>query len=213
MNRETRMNRILRIVALLTGVAILIVSIYWSQDGFNFGPAGDSGYTQTGKLIAYTLAIAVTVIQFVFNTNLDRLNSTLIVFGGLAYAYSVWTNKIGIVHFQGANTNEVAAWILGFCVDGVPEPLIAWAFGESLSGDLVGNAMKSIGKLLHMTFGAVLGETKTEKHHNDGHNRHQNRPQQQGKGKPGGRREFLERQYRRPVDGDDSDRFPGFGEE
>jgi len=151
------MNKALRLVALFTGVAVLIISIYWSQDGFNFGIAGDSGYNTMAYVFGYTLAISVTVIQFIFSTNFRELNPSLILFGVLAYLYSVYTNQEGITHFQGANTNPLAAWILGFCIDGIPEPLIAWSLRESLSGDFVGNIFHIVGKV----FSSVL-DGKTE---------------------------------------------------
>lgn len=142
---DGNMNTVLRRVALVTGAVLLLISIYWSQDGFNFSVAGDSGGGKTAIYIGYALAIAVTVIQFVFSTNLRELNLTLVVFGLVAYAYSIYTNKEGIIHFQGTSPNETMAWVLGFAMDGVPEPLMAWGLKESLSGDFVGNIFKGIG--------------------------------------------------------------------
>lgn len=150
MNRisDTRMNRALRLFALVVGFFVLGFSIYWSQDGFNFDIAGDSGYQTMALIGGYVLAITVSVVEFIFSTNFRYLNPTLLTFGILSYAYSIWTNKLGISHFQGSSPNDIAAWFLGFCVDGLPEPLIAWALGESLSGDFVGNLGNTVKRLV-----------------------------------------------------------------
>lgn len=141
---QGNMNRVLRRVAVIMGIVLLVISIQWSQDGFNFDIAGDSGGTNIAILIGYSIAVAVTIVQFVFSTNLRELNASLIVFGLIAYAYSIYTNYQGIVHMQGASPNHVMAAILGFAMDGVPEPLIAWGLKESLTGDFVGNLFKGL---------------------------------------------------------------------
>lgn len=145
---DGNMNVVLRRIAFATGIVLLLISIHWSQDGFSFNVAGDSGGTSLAILIGYTLAFAVTVVQFVFSTNLKELNASLIVFGLVAYVYSIYTNYEGIVHFQGSQPNKFMAWILGFAMDGVPEPLIAWGMMESLSGDFVGNMFRAFGNFL-----------------------------------------------------------------
>lgn len=139
------MNRNLRKLAVLVGCLLLAISMMWSQDGFNFDLAGDSGGTNTAAVVGWVLAFAVTTTQFVFSTNYNKLNLSLITFGVVAYVYSIYTNKMGIVHFQGASANEFGAWVLAFVMDGVPEPLIAWGLGESLSGDPIGNIAKTLG--------------------------------------------------------------------
>lgn len=136
------MNNILRKLAIVIGLFLLSVSVFWSQDGFNFDLAGDSVGTDASLVVGWGLAVSVSVIQFVFSTNYRELNASLIVFGVLAYVYSIYTNYQGILHFQGVLANKVGAAILGIVMDGVPEPLIAWGLHESLSGDFVGNLVK-----------------------------------------------------------------------
>jgi hypothetical protein len=139
-----RLTNALRKVALLTGFTLLLVSMFWSQDGFNFSIAGESGYGMLAIFIAWLLAFSVSVVQFVFSTSYKELNPSLIVFGIIAYAYSIYTNYEGILHFQGDQQSKVAALILGLVIDGIPEPLIAWGMRESLVGDVIGNIIKSI---------------------------------------------------------------------
>jgi hypothetical protein len=212
-NSDNRMNRVLRIIAFLTGVAVLLVSIFWSQDGFNFSIAGQSGYQETAIIIGYTLAVAVTVIQFVFSSSYVELNPSLIILGFLAYGYSIYTNFAGITNFQGTDPNKWAAIILGFCMDAAPEPLIAWALGASRNGDFLGNMIYSIGNMFKSLFNGILGDGNSrsqpkqpakEFHFDSG-----NRPERptnmppfrpaQGQGKQKGQKD-------RP------DRFAGFGE-
>lgn len=138
------MDNLLKKLAIGIGAFLLAVSIYWSQDGFNFDLAGDAGGSSIAVAVGWGLAISVSVIQFVFSTNYRQLNASLITFGVLAYVYSIYTNFQGILHFQGADANKVGALILGFVMDGVPEPLIAWGLGESLSGDFIGNMIKAV---------------------------------------------------------------------
>lgn len=136
------MNPLLRKIAVIIGIGILFVSMFWSQDGFNFDLAGDSGGTDMAIFIGWFLAVAVTVIQFVFSTNFKDLNASLIFFGIVAYSYSIYTNYLGVTHFQGGASNPIGAWILALVLDGVPEPLIAWGLYESLQGDWIGNLIK-----------------------------------------------------------------------
>jgi len=138
------MTNTLKRVSIIGGFFTLIVSIFWSQDGFNFDIAGDSGYKTMAVFVGYGLAIVVSIVQFVFSTNLNKLNTSLIVFGVLAYVYSIYTNYLGIVHFQGNSVNEFGAWVFAIFVDGVPELLISWGLGESTSGDFIGNLWKSM---------------------------------------------------------------------
>lgn len=138
------MDNTLKKLAIAVGLALLGISMFWSQDGFNFDLAGDSGGGNVAVFVGWTLAVSVTVVQFVFSTNFNKLNASLIIFGILAYVYSIYTNAHGIMHFQGENANKFGAWILGLVMDGVPEPLIAWGLGESLTGDFVGNILKSL---------------------------------------------------------------------
>lgn len=138
------MNYAIRRIAFFVGVGLLIVSMYWSQDGFNFDVAGQSGYQTAAVVIGWFLAISVTCIEFVFSSNYRELNASLIFFGILAYAYSIYTNYEGILHFQGDSPSKMGAFILGVVMDGVPEPLIAWSLHESLSGDFIGNLIKAV---------------------------------------------------------------------
>lgn len=138
------MNRALRKISFFIGLGILIISMYWSQDGWNFDVAGQSGYTTLALFIGWFLAIAVTCVEFVFSSNYRELNPTLILFGMLAYGYSIYTNYEGILHFQGNNQSHLFAAVLAAVMDGVAEPLIAWSLYESLSGDVIGNAIKAL---------------------------------------------------------------------
>lgn len=146
------MNGNLRKIARLTGFAVLAISIYFSYDGFDQSVSGENpGYSGLAVLIGFTLAIVVSVMQFIFGTNFKDLNWTLRIAGIAAYVYSIYTNYLGVKHVLGAD--EFMAWASAFFMDIYPEPAIAWSLGESLTGDLFGN----IGKIL-------FGDDKPQKY-------------------------------------------------
>ncbi len=140
----------LRKLAVIVGIGLLGVSIFWSQDGFNFDLSGTSGYGNLATFIGWFLALSVTVVQFVFSTSYKELNASLKFFGILAYIYSIYTNYWGILNFQGWATGQpefqFGGAMLAFVMDGVPEPLIAWGLYESLGGDFIGNLLKVFGQ-------------------------------------------------------------------
>jgi len=140
----------LRKLAVIVGIGLLGVSIFWSQDGFNFDLSGTSGYGNLATFIGWFLALSVTVVQFVFSTSYKELNASLKFFGILAYIYSIYTNYWGILNFQGWVAGQpefqFGGAMLAFVMDGVPEPLIAWGLYESLSGDFIGNLLKVFGQ-------------------------------------------------------------------
>jgi hypothetical protein len=137
------MTRVLRRISLFTGFAILAISIQFSYDGFDQSVNGvNDGYTTLAIGIGYTLAIVFSVIEFIFGTSYRELNWTLRGIGIFAYVYSIYTNYLGIKHVLG--TSEFIAWSMAFVMDVYPEPAIAWALGEALTGDLFGNLGKMI---------------------------------------------------------------------
>ncbi len=144
------MEPTLRKLAVIVGIGLLGVSIFWSQDGFNFDLSGTSGYGNLATFIGWFLALSVTVVQFVFSTSYKELNASLKFFGILAYIYSIYTNYWGILNFQGWTDGQpefqFGGAMLAFVMDGVPEPLIAWGLYESLSGDFIGNLLKVFGQ-------------------------------------------------------------------
>lgn len=157
------MNPVLRKIALIIGFGMLFVSMFWSQDGFNFDLAGHSQYGDMAVFIGWFLALSVTVVQFVFSTSYKDLNASLKFFGILAYAYSIYTNYWGILNFQGWVQGEPAfQWggaVLAAVMDGVPEPLIAWGLYESMQGDFIGNLIKVL------TSSPSRGESNSQPQH------------------------------------------------
>jgi hypothetical protein len=68
------------------------------------------------------------------------LNWTLRFAGLAAYVYSIYTNYLGIKHILGAD--DFMAISSALFMDVYPEPAIAWALGEALTGDFLGNLSK-----------------------------------------------------------------------
>lgn len=170
------MNKFLKKIAFLIGLGILFVSIYWSQDGWNFDLAGDSGYTTEAIAIGWFLAISVSVLQFVFSSNFRELNMSLIVIGFIAYVYSICTNKWGITHFQGTHPNEPWAWGLGFLMDATAEPLIAWSLGVSRDGDFLGNVVKTVFNFFNGIFDVAQGKTPSRQYESSAPQQHDTKP-------------------------------------
>ena len=151
MDTDTDMVRILKRVSMVLGIVVVIGSIQFSYDGFDQNVNGmNPDYTTFALIIGYTLAIVFNLIEFIFGTNYKDLNWTLRGIGVFAYVYSIYTNYLGIKHLLGAS--EFMAWSLAMIMDVFPEPAIAWAMGDSLMGDLLGN----LGKI-------VFGEKNNEK--------------------------------------------------
>ena len=143
MKQASEMTRVLKRVALLTGFATLLISIYFSYDGFDQSVSGaNQGYSTLAIIIGLTLAVVVSVVQFIFGTSYSELNWTLRLAGIAAYVYSIYTNYLGIKHILGAD--DFMAISSALFMDIYPEPAIAWALGEALNGDLAGN----IGKIM-----------------------------------------------------------------
>lgn len=159
MDNESEYEIVMKRVLRGLGFVLLIISIYFSYDGFDQEVGGgNSRYTLLGKVIAILLAVTFSGVQFILNSKPDKLNATLVTMGVLAYCYSMYTNYLGSIHILGM-TQAMAA-VLAFAMDVIPEPLIAWSFGDSLKGDLIGNMGKVAGKVTRTALG--LGERKTQ---------------------------------------------------
>lgn len=140
---DVDMEIVLKRVSLAFGIALLVISMYFSYDGFDSSVSGGNPeYTLWAKIIGWIFAMSVSLLQFIFNSSYVKLNSTLKFFGILSYAYSSYTDYLGIVH-----TLHMVQWtaiVATAFMDGVPEPLIAWALGASQKGDLIGNLAKVV---------------------------------------------------------------------
>ena len=219
-NRDFNMETILKRVTLALGGLLLVISILFSYDGFDQNvTGGNDGYSSLAKFIGFTLAITVSVIQFVFNTDFRNLNMTLKGVGFISYAYSIWTNYLGIKHILQAD--EMTSWVIAVFMDVTPESLIAWSVGESLRGDFLGNLTK-------IFFSSGSSKKYDDQRRNnlrspnqpaDGYKR-QNDPQKvqahqvsskHNKHKGNERRQFLETlREKKPVDGETEPRIRYF---
>jgi len=157
-------------MAKLTGIAVLVVSMQFSQNGFGFKD-------EDIALAGWVLAVAVTVAQFVFNSRVRNLNWTITFLGIVAYVYSIWTNLIGFYNYQGKTLNldtflDFSALLPVFAsafMDIFPEAILSWAYNSSGEGDLIGNVL------------AVTNDPNSifSKNQNNSINSNQNRNQQQ----------------------------------
>lgn len=158
--RNTQMVVVLKRLSLVMGIILLAISMFFSYDGFDSSAGNGENYETLAKVIGWCIAIAVSVIQFVFSTDYKGLNWTLRLVGIVSYIYSIWSNKLGIAHTL--LMPETNSWIVSVFMDVVPEPLIAWSLGEALSGDVVGN----IGKMFFGGTETSSNKNKKKKHIN-----------------------------------------------
>lgn len=157
----------------VTGIAVLVVSMQFSQNGFGF----------KGQDIAtagWVLAIAVTVAQFVFNSRVKNLNWTITVLGIMAYIYSIWTNIVGFYAYQGkvATLDTLMAFdailpvFASAFMDIFPEAILAWAFNSSGEGDLIGNVLAVTNDP-----DSIFSKNQNNSNNNSNQNRSQNQNQ------------------------------------
>jgi hypothetical protein len=136
-----KLTRLTKRLAIFIGIAILVISMYLSFDGFDGEVSGqNASYQFIGVVIGIVFAISVTIIQFIFTSEYSKLNPTLFVIGILSYVYSIWTNHLGAENIL--EMTSAMSWITAAFADIVAEPMIAWGLGESLVGDLLGNMWK-----------------------------------------------------------------------
>ena len=140
---EWDMESILKRFALWGGIALAIISIYFSYDGADQTiTGGNPAYTEIAKYIMIVMACMVTLAQFIFNSDFTKLSSTMRVIGVISYVYSLTTNYMGIQHLFGF-TGMVGGMIAAF-MDIAPEAFIAWSLDDSLRGDILGNLTKFV---------------------------------------------------------------------
>lgn len=135
-------EEILKRFALWGGIGLAFVSMYFSWDGLDQIPGGNPNYSEIAQIIGIVMAIATTLIQFIFNTDIRKQSSTLILIGVVSYVYSLITNYMGIEHLFGFK--GVLGGLISVFMDVAPEAMIAWSLNDAVSGDMVGNIIKSI---------------------------------------------------------------------
>jgi hypothetical protein len=152
---------ILKRLALWGGVCIAAISIYFSYDGLDqVSNGGNPTYAEIAQIIGWVMAIVVTLIQFIFNSDFNKLSPTLRIVGLVSYGYSMYTNYISLEHLFGFT--GFVGFAISVFMDVTPEAMIAWALEDVTQGDMVGN----IGKMF-MGVGRRSGRR----------NQNQNRPQ------------------------------------
>ncbi len=138
---EVDLESVLKRFALWGGIALAIVSIYFSYDGADTTiNGGNPAYTEIARYIMIVMALAITLAQFIFNSDFTKLSTTLRVVGAASYIYSIYTNYLGIQHLFGFH-GFVGIGIALF-MDVTPEAFIAWSLDDSLRGDMLGNIGK-----------------------------------------------------------------------
>lgn len=156
---DVKLEHILKRIAPWFGLFLAIISIYFSYDGLDQTiSGGNPQYTEIAQYIGWIMAISVTLIQFIFNSDFYKLSTTLRVVGIVSYVYSLYTNYLGLEHLFGFH--GIAGIVISVFMDVTPEALIAWALEEETQGDLLGN----IGKWIKGTGRYRSGNQGKQKH-------------------------------------------------
>lgn len=164
MENKSELVERLRRLALIAGIVLGVISVFFSYDGFDQSiTGGNLQYDGLTKVIGITLAVIITLLQFIFNTDYRNLNLTLKVVGAVSYGYSIWTNFLGVTHLFGFD--QITAWTVAAFMDITPESLIAWSMKDALHGDFLGN----LGKMVWGDRGGG-GEQRGGGHGGGGHN-------------------------------------------
>jgi hypothetical protein len=144
-----------KLLVFVMGVCVLITSIYFSVEGFDFKTTGNLWW------VGLILALAVTSAQFMFNTRSKDLNWTIVVLGVISYGYSIWSNIMGFYALR--ETATAWDWMNisgGIFMDVFPETAIAWSLGVIKAGDLVGNLINVINNPERVTTENPNGHSK-----------------------------------------------------
>lgn len=138
-NHNNKYLGLKRLLALIAAGGLWGVSMYFSYKGFEF---------EATEVLWFgiVMALVVTVVELVFNTQINKLNPTLIGAGILCYLYGVYTNVTGFYLLQHgelvgffSGTNWLIPTFAGLVSEILPEALFAWGIGAYADGDLVGN--------------------------------------------------------------------------
>jgi hypothetical protein len=137
---DGKFTKIKKVLVGVSGAVMLFASINLSKEGV--------GFTGEAVWIGVAIAVSLSCAEFMFNSNFEEMNWTILVIGIGAYIYSIMTNIAGFYSFQGIEgtiwTNfNLKALLGGIFMDVYPELAIAWALKESKVGDLLGNIVKT----------------------------------------------------------------------
>jgi uncharacterized membrane protein len=217
-NEEWDLESILKRFALWGGIALALISIYFSYDGADQTiTGGNPAYSEIAKIIMWVMAVVVTLAQFIFNSDFTKLSTTMRVIGVASYVYSLTTNYMGIQHLFGFS-GFIGGMIAAF-MDIAPEAFIAWSLDDAMRGDMLGNLGKfALGGGKRSNKKVYNAETKRPTHNAEpgtqpkmpaAHFQHGNN---HGQGKT--RRQMLENKYQQKGkgQGDAPNRFDLFGE-
>lgn len=124
---------VLKILAVLSSIALMFISAQFSVDGFSF-------QSPNKVIIGWVLAVILIIVEMIFNNSPPSTKSDdliearragiLFLAGLVAYAYGIATNVSGILHsgrMPDSWFDYIVPVALGLFIEIVPEPLMVWA--------------------------------------------------------------------------------------
>jgi hypothetical protein len=126
-------------LAILGAIVCWGLSVWFSYLGFRI----DSDKI---AFVGWILALVVTVVELVFNSQTGKLSLTLVATGILCYAYGIWTNITGFwslqhpgIEFIIFSQKSIMPAFVGIIMEVLPEPLFMWGLMSNMDGDFLGN--------------------------------------------------------------------------
>lgn len=131
--------KIKRLASLLCGAGFMIVGGYFSATGFGFR-------NENMVILGVVLAIAVAIIEMIFQNDGNKDNDTITLFGIGVYFYDWFTNFVGILLAYNITSNFtnpdnfpemfMAFWA-AVMFSWLPEPMISWGLTGKAETDFV----------------------------------------------------------------------------
>lgn len=136
---EEKYQQMIRLLAIVTAVALWIISAIFSVDGFAF-------VVPKYAWMGYVLALVITSMELIFAEKGGAHTLTIVLASLGSYLYDIGTNVIGIYAAQGAGDLRqnplliLFPLLLGIFLAIVPEPLLLYG--------LLGKSTRDV--LLHL---------------------------------------------------------------
>ena len=153
MNKRSanRYNMAVRGAVIAGTIVAMYISATFSKDGFSFEMG--SQYAWMG----WALAALAIVIQLAWNRMEGDKGLTIYVIGVSIYAYSIYTNFVGIGNAQSGD-GWVFPLLFSLILDILPEPFFVWAVA-GITSDPLGKAVSGMSRIIN---GTSISQPQTE---------------------------------------------------
>lgn len=136
-----------RFMSLLCGLSFMVLGGYFSAVGFGIK-------NPDLFIVGVVFAIAVVIIEMIFQNDGTKHNKTLTIFGIFVYAYDWFTNFLGLMVAYNITTNFFSsdnlpelfmASVAAIMLSWLPEPMVSWGLTGHADTDFVGRLLELAG--------------------------------------------------------------------